>query len=75
MNTQQLGLSGLQILGNTCFLNSAMQCFSPTYELNDLLDNPNLLSKINNKTETILLKEWDELRKLLWNKNCIITPG
>lgn len=75
MNNQQLGLSGLQNMGNTCFLNSAMQCFSHTYEFNSLLDNITIMNKINNKPESILLKEWNDLRKLLWSKNCIITPG
>jgi len=71
------GLTGLSNLGNTCFINSCIQCLSHTYELNDFLSKNDSYYKkqLNNKPESLLLIEWDELRKLMWSQNCIISPG
>jgi hypothetical protein len=69
------GLSGLANLGNTCFINSCIQIISHTYELNDFLENENnYKKKLKNKCDSVLLIEWNNLRKLLWENNCIISP-
>ena len=70
------GLTGLTNLGNTCYINSCIQILSHTHELNMVLNN-NYKKKINSKKKhdyTILI-EWDNLRKLMWSQNCIISPG
>ena len=71
------GISGLANLGNTCFANACLQCLSHTYELNDFLSKGDADYKkhLSNKPESVLLVEWDDLRKLMWSQNCVISPG
>lgn len=67
------GLSGLQNVGNSCYINACMQLISHTHELNNLLDNIDE-KKINNTIDGTMLKEWDALRRMLWSSNCTVAP-
>ena len=75
-NTHEKGLTGLANMGNTCFINTCIQVLSHTHELNTFLDSDTCQNNMNKKiVDTILLKEWNNLRKLMWSQNCIIEPS
>jgi ubiquitin C-terminal hydrolase len=52
-----------------------MQVISHTYELNQLLDKEIYKKRLKNIYDSALLIEWDNLRKMLWKENSIVSPN
>jgi len=71
----KLGQSGLSNLGNTCYLNAALQCLSHTIPLTDYLVRGHyrqLLKKTIDTPATDIFAYYTALIVALWSDNCII---
>ena len=70
------GLTGLANLGNTCFLNSCVQVLSHTYELSEYLSSEKCKNNLKaDIPDSIITKEWNDLRDIMWKNNGVVSPN
>jgi ubiquitin C-terminal hydrolase len=69
------GYTGIDNLGNTCFLNSCLQVLNHTYELNHVLDKKVDEQLKPDLPDTNILKEWNDLREVMWSGNGVVSPN
>ena len=75
-NYKSKGYTGLSNLGNTCFLNSCVQVLNHTYEFHSFLDSEKITRHVkNNIPDTQILREWNDLRSVMWSGNGVVSPN
>jgi ubiquitin C-terminal hydrolase len=77
------GIIGLRNRGNTCYLNTSIQCLSHIEKLTDYFLLDNYIDDLNNRfqelkskkiDEIILAKEYAKLIKVIWSSSTSIEP-
>ncbi|XP_064158532.1 ubiquitin carboxyl-terminal hydrolase 2-like [Anguilla rostrata] len=63
------GAVGLRNLGNTCFMNSIIQCLSNTRDLRDYCLHNSYRRDLNNSHNTALMEEFAKLIQTLWSSS------
>ena len=77
------GIVGLKNRGNTCYLNTSIQCLSNIPELTEYFNSNSYIADLNNRfketkdkklNEIILTKEYGKLIKAMWTNTSSIEP-